>query len=75
MDTGKILIGFAFVLLSVALVVTPAHAEMQDLHCDAGGYTDIMDQPVAPMPAQNSLPALEGTGRYPVDPTDHTNLP
>jgi hypothetical protein len=75
MDTGKILIGFAFVLLSVALVVTPSHAEMQDLHCDAGGFADIMDQPDTSLPAQNSLSAPAETGSDPVDPTNHTNLP
>jgi len=36
MDTGKILIGFAFILLSVALMVSPSSAEMQGLHYDAG---------------------------------------
>jgi hypothetical protein len=34
MDTGKILIGFAFIILSVALMASPSNAEMQDLHAD-----------------------------------------
>jgi len=63
MDTGKILIGFAFILLSVALMVSPSSAEMQGLHGD-DGFMDAWSQGqiTAPSPALPELPAAAEPG-------------
>ncbi|WP_321506585.1 hypothetical protein [uncultured Methanoregula sp.] len=76
MDTGKILIGFAFLLLSAALMVSPSSAEMQGLHCDAGcGCAGTTGQSAALSPVQYGQPASAGTGFALMDPADPADLP
>ena len=59
MDAGKILVGFAFILLSVALTVTPSHALSMDAESDYGLIDTIpAEKPSFPSPAFSPPPAL-----------------
>ena len=76
MDTGKILTGFAFILLSVALMASPSSAEMQDLHCEAGsGPAVLSDEPHGLSWDLHDITAPAGTGLSPKDHPDRKNLP
>jgi len=72
MDTGKILTGFAFLLLSVALMVSPSSAEMQGLDCEAGSApVALSGEPQDITLDIQEIPAFAGTG---LSPKDHSGL-
>jgi hypothetical protein len=76
MDSGKILIGFAFVILSVALIVSPSNARMQDLDGNACcGYAEPYIQPTALSPMECALPANTRTLWDANIPADQDDLP
>ena len=61
MDTGKILTGFAFILLSVALITSPSSAEMADLHGDANsGQALSLGEPNGLSPDLHEMPVSAG---------------
>ncbi|MFA4861833.1 hypothetical protein [Methanoregula sp.] len=76
MDTGKILTGVAFLLLSVALMVSPSSAEMQGLHCEAGSApVALLGEPNGISLDIREIPAFTGTGLSPKDHPAQLNLP
>jgi hypothetical protein len=76
MDTGKILIGFAFIILSVALMTAPSSAEMQGPHSDDNsGYAVPTGQQAALSPDLHGLTAPAGAGLSSMDTTDQAGLP
>jgi len=76
MDSGKILTGFAFILLSVALMASPSSAEIQGLHCEASsGIAALSGEPPELSYVLHEIPAPAGMGLSPKDHPGKENLP
>nr|WP_321351435.1 hypothetical protein [uncultured Methanoregula sp.] len=76
MDTGKILIGFAFIILSVALMVTPSSAHQQSPDCiGENGFVVPLNASPAQSPAQQALPVAPGAGYSAITSPDQFSLP
>jgi hypothetical protein len=76
MDTGKILIGFAFIILSVALMVTPSSAHLQSPNCIGdNGFVVPLDPYPAQSPAQQALPVAPGAGYSAITSPGQFSLP
>ncbi|MFA4876026.1 MAG: hypothetical protein WC586_01305 [Methanoregula sp.] len=76
MDTGKILIGFAFIILAAALVVSPSQAEMQGPYCEAGsGFVCNHGQPAAMSFIHYEPTESADPGYDPISPANPVHLP
>jgi len=76
MDTGKILIGFAFIILSVALMVTPSNAHPQSPDCiRENGFVVPFDPSPAQSPAQQEMLVAPGAGYSAKTSPDQFSLP
>jgi hypothetical protein len=75
MDTGKILIGFAFIILSVALTVTPSSAHMPGHDAGNGAVFAAGTDPQADSMPGFALPAPAGEGQALTASSDQIHLP
>lgn len=75
MDTGKIFIGFAFIVFSVTLMINPANAAVSDISCsiDCGNHqtTDC----VSDAGSSQDMDYHKHSDQPAIDWITHTNLP